>query len=72
MPEIGSSHAAADSVDGEPPSAVRVPAGCRFHPRCPWVVDRCLRESPELLALAPGHLAARHVAERRAVAAGAQ
>ncbi len=43
---------------GEVPDAVYPPAGCRFHPRCPWRVDRCLQESPELKQLRPGHLAA--------------
>jgi oligopeptide/dipeptide ABC transporter ATP-binding protein len=33
-------------VTGEPPSPVDIPAGCRFHPRCPLAQDICLREDP--------------------------
>jgi len=34
---------------GEVPSAMHPPAGCPFHPRCPWVFDRCPAEAPRLL-----------------------
>lgn len=33
-------------LTGEPPSPLRVPGGCRFHPRCPLAVDACQREDP--------------------------
>ncbi len=46
VPEVGNGRREGISIEGEPPSAVRVPSGCRFHPRCPWRVDRCLPESP--------------------------
>ncbi len=36
-------------VTGEVPSALNPPAGCRFHPRCPFVMPRCSRREPELL-----------------------
>jgi len=49
-------------IEGEPPSAVRVPQGCRFHPRCPWKVERCRHESPQLREILPGHTVACHVA----------
>jgi peptide/nickel transport system ATP-binding protein len=68
VPEIGAQRREAAVIEGEPPSAVRIPAGCRFEPRCPWRIERCRRESPELTELAPGHLAACHVAEERAAA----
>ena len=35
-------------LTGEVPSPVNPPAGCRFHPRCPSVMDRCRTEPPEL------------------------
>ena len=34
---------------GELPSPMRPPSGCRFHPRCPIAIDRCARETPQLL-----------------------
>jgi peptide/nickel transport system ATP-binding protein len=43
---------------GETPDAVRIPTGCRFHPRCPVAVERCSRDEPQLAPTAPGHDAA--------------
>src|SRR5919198_576505 len=33
---------------GEPPDAVRIPPGCRFHPRCPLAIDACRAQDPPL------------------------
>jgi peptide/nickel transport system ATP-binding protein len=51
---------------GDPPSPVNPPPGCPFHPRCqhPGKNDTCRTLRPELRELAPGHLAACHLAER--------
>jgi len=35
-------------IPGQPPSLLRPPSGCRFHPRCPYVMDVCRSEFPEL------------------------
>jgi oligopeptide/dipeptide ABC transporter ATP-binding protein len=35
-------------IPGQPPSLLNPPSGCRFHPRCPYVMDKCVREVPEL------------------------
>jgi peptide/nickel transport system ATP-binding protein len=35
-------------IKGQPPSMLRPPSGCRFHPRCPYVMDICLKENPPL------------------------
>ena len=35
-------------IEGQPPSLIRVPKGCPFHPRCPYVMDKCRTEVPEL------------------------
>ncbi len=61
VPEVGDARPEEIAIEGEPPSAVHIPQGCRFHPRCPWRVDRCLHESPELREMLPGHFAACHV-----------
>ncbi len=45
-------------ISGAPPNMLHPPAGCRFHPRCPEVIDACREELPPLLPLAPRHLAA--------------
>jgi peptide/nickel transport system ATP-binding protein len=38
-------------IKGQPPSMLRPPSGCRFHPRCPYVMDICLKENPQLKAV---------------------
>jgi peptide/nickel transport system ATP-binding protein len=35
-------------IAGQPPSLIHLPQGCPFHPRCPYVFDRCRRETPPL------------------------
>ena len=47
---------------GEVPSALKPPAGCVFHPRCPIAVERCSAEIPPLREIRPGHFAACHLA----------
>jgi oligopeptide/dipeptide ABC transporter ATP-binding protein len=71
VPEVGAPQREMLPIEGEPPSAVHIPKGCRFHPRCPWKIDRCLVEDPELADLLPAHAAACHVAEMNAGLAGA-
>ena len=38
-------------IEGEPPSPVAPPSGCRFHPRCPKADDLCRREEPQLRSI---------------------
>ena len=47
-------------LQGEMPSALNPPSGCRFHTRCPHVIERCRVEVPPLLADATGHATACH------------
>src|SRR5439155_25039038 len=35
-------------IKGQPPSLLNPPQGCRFHPRCPYVMDICKKEDPPL------------------------
>jgi oligopeptide/dipeptide ABC transporter ATP-binding protein len=35
-------------IPGQPPSLINVPSGCSFHPRCAYVMDRCMTEEPPL------------------------
>jgi oligopeptide/dipeptide ABC transporter ATP-binding protein len=48
------------TLEGEPPSPIDPPAGCRFHPRCPHATDICRTVEPPLAEYANGHLAACH------------
>jgi oligopeptide/dipeptide ABC transporter ATP-binding protein len=42
------------AIPGDVPSPANVPPGCAFHPRCPYVFDRCRVEKPELLPSGAG------------------
>ena len=48
-------------LEGELPSPLNPPAGCRFHPRCPKAVDICRREPPAWKELTPGWRARCHL-----------
>jgi len=52
-------------IQGQPPSMLRPPAGCRFHPRCPYVMPICKEVDPELAPVSddPGHLQSCHLDE---------
>lgn len=39
------------TVQGEPPNLINPPSGCRFHPRCPYVFDKCKKEEPPMIML---------------------
>lgn len=43
---------------GDPPSPIRIPPGCRFHPRCPLAIDSCKVDQPELVDVGHRHMAA--------------
>jgi oligopeptide/dipeptide ABC transporter ATP-binding protein len=45
-------------LQGDPPNPINLPSGCRFHPRCPLVFDRCPEVDPRLIPIEPGHEAA--------------
>ena len=48
-------------LTGEVPSPINPPSGCRFHPRCPFAMDRCSVEVPLQLDKGNGHLVACHL-----------
>lgn len=51
-------------LQGDVPSPVNPPKGCRFHPRCSYAKDVCSREAPELLDLGGEHFVACHLASQ--------
>ena len=51
------------SIRGSPPDLANPPPGCPFHPRCPYVFDRCRVEEPRLIPSAPESAAACHLLE---------
>jgi oligopeptide/dipeptide ABC transporter ATP-binding protein len=55
-------------LKGEVADPAKPPAGCHFHPRCPYATLRCRSEAPALRELASGHLARCHRAEELTLA----
>jgi peptide/nickel transport system ATP-binding protein len=48
------------SIPGAPPSLLRLPSGCSFHPRCAYARERCQIDEPPLYAAGPAHASACH------------
>lgn len=48
------------SLEGEIPSAIAPPSGCRFRTRCRFACERCSKERPEMREMTPGHWVACH------------
>jgi oligopeptide/dipeptide ABC transporter ATP-binding protein len=61
----GSAARARNLITGEPPSAIHMPSGCRFHPRCDLCTDLCKRYEPSLVEVEEGHYARCHSASNR-------
>ena len=55
IPRLDERRERLQAIPGQVPPANAWPAGCRFHPRCPHVWDKCRTELPPLLQVADGH-----------------
>jgi len=49
VPRIDAPRSRLHAIPGQVPAATAWPAGCRFHPRCPYAWDKCVAEEPPLL-----------------------
>jgi oligopeptide/dipeptide ABC transporter ATP-binding protein len=58
IPSIAGGEERLAAIEGMVPNPMQPPAGCHFHPRCPFAVERCRHESPPLAEITPGHRAA--------------
>lgn len=60
VPTLHGSSETLTSIPGSPPDLVQMPAGCKFHPRCPFADQTCRTTEPALGASADGHWVACH------------
>jgi peptide/nickel transport system ATP-binding protein len=65
LPDLSMSGRRHESITGEVPDPITPPAGCAFHPRCPFANDRCRVERPELRNHGGDVVACHAVEERR-------
>jgi peptide/nickel transport system ATP-binding protein len=68
LPRIGD-RGQREGIGGAPPSLFNPPPGCRFAPRCPFVMEVCRRTEPPLREVEPDHFAACYLHEQTVAAA---
>ncbi len=51
-------------LEGDVPSPIDPPQGCKFHTRCPYAMDICRQQRPETVTVEPGHICACHKVAR--------
>jgi oligopeptide/dipeptide ABC transporter ATP-binding protein len=69
MPRVGQTRDRLAVIPGTVPPPTAWPEGCRFHDRCPYAWERCVREHPPLYSIGAAHTSRCHLAvepERRA------
>jgi oligopeptide/dipeptide ABC transporter ATP-binding protein len=50
-----------DYIPGTLPSPINPPVGCRFHPRCKYATEKCVKEEPQLIEVGKNHTVACHL-----------
>jgi peptide/nickel transport system ATP-binding protein len=65
LPMIGERSTRA-SLRGSPPNLANPPDGCRFHERCPYIMDICRTQVPEMITVGDKHRVACHLVEESA------
>ena len=58
IPKVTERKTELESIHGSVPNLIEPPSGCRFHPRCPFVMDVCKNRKPELVEIEPEHAVA--------------
>lgn len=55
LPNLHQHDTRLETIEGQVPAATDFPSGCRFHPRCPHVMDRCKLEEPTCFTSGENH-----------------
>ncbi len=55
IPRLGKKQTRLHVIPGVVPNPMFMPKGCKFHERCNFATDRCLREEPGVIEVSPGH-----------------
>ena len=63
IPRLGETRDRLAVIPGTVPAPTDWPTGCRFHDRCPYAWERCVREHPPLYSIGAGHVSRCHLAE---------
>ncbi|MFN8485387.1 MAG: ABC transporter ATP-binding protein [Anaerolineae bacterium] len=58
VPTVTGAYEELTSVEGSPPDLIDPPAGCKFNPRCEYLIDACRADEPALTLVGPSQLAA--------------
>jgi len=61
IPDIRKRNSGLKSIPGFPPDLINPPSGCRFHPRCPFAMEICKVQEPEMTRVSPTHYVACHL-----------
>jgi peptide/nickel transport system ATP-binding protein len=61
IPVLGGERVRQEAILGQAPDRLVWPAGCRFHPRCPFAMDQCKQVEPPLIEVETGHWVACHL-----------
>jgi oligopeptide/dipeptide ABC transporter ATP-binding protein len=56
VPKVGSKKKELETIPGTVPSLITPPPGCKFHPRCPYVMDICRKKFPQMTKIGKEHL----------------
>lgn len=63
FPSVTGTKRRLESIPGSPPSLLKPPSGCRFHPRCRFAEDICITKEPEYVVPQDGHRALCHFSQ---------
>jgi len=61
VPKVGAKKRKLETIRGMVPSLITPPPGCKFHPRCPRVMDICKKEFPQMIEIGKGNFVRCHL-----------